>query len=64
MIYEYNTKKQLSLAVSYHFFIVLILLLFYSLMYSLRAMYGTDKTMNAMHGADSGERAARWVLKN
>ncbi|XP_072034016.1 thioredoxin domain-containing protein 3 homolog isoform X2 [Amphiura filiformis] len=26
---------------------------------SLRALYGTDKTMNALHGADSGERAAR-----
>ncbi|XP_071942611.1 thioredoxin domain-containing protein 3 homolog isoform X8 [Antedon mediterranea] len=26
---------------------------------SLRAIFGTDKTMNALHGADSGERAAR-----
>lgn len=30
---------------------------------SLRALYGTDTTMNALHAADSGERAARYGQK-
>ncbi len=41
----------------FHFFL-------FSLCSSLRALYGTDKTMNALHGADSSERAARLVIVN